>query len=240
MRENDAQKRMQAAYKLVSNSEFFSLENLEAAKTLVAGINPKVDRAFDICVKALTKVEKVRQKDILQLSVEALPEKTEVQKKRKKAIVFFLTEFENLKSEMQRVQTELKEFKQKTEIEKAASGTRIFLGAKGPFGIGTLIALIIVGAMFLVAKPQSQSVDQSVVKTDVSPTLNPKEQGILAQDKILPLIEVVMTTGDECDREMHYHAKDHIQAIATDGSIVYDPGGCGFGKVKDVKVVNLK
>ena len=240
MKQNDIQKRMQAAYKLISNPEIFSLEKLEAARDLAAGIDPKVDKAFAVSISAFSKVVKVQQKEILKLSAEALPEKTEVQKKRKKAILFFLTCCDELKSEIKRVQSELKDHSEKTKAETAASGVRIFAGAKGPFGIGTITALFIIGAMFLMDQHQARPAEKQVMKEIVSPSVEPKRQGIIVQDKIIPLTEVISTTGDECDRAMHYHAKDHIAATATDGSLVYDPGSCGFGKVKEVKTVDLQ
>lgn len=75
-----ARKRFEAAYKLV-NRETILIEQFKALKDLIAGLNPKVDRALDSCSKALATVEKLQRGKIVELSAENLPEKTEEEKK---------------------------------------------------------------------------------------------------------------------------------------------------------------
>ncbi len=41
------------------------------------------------------------------------------------------------------------------------------------------------------------------------------------------------TTGPECGEQPHWHAKSGGLAKATDGTTLADPGGCGFGTVKE-------
>jgi hypothetical protein len=58
------------------------------------------------------------------------------------------------------------------------------------------------------------------------------------QGRLIPM-EVVHVGKPEtgCDGE-HYHANNGV-AMAVDGTPVVDPGGCGFGKTKDVRAVEF-
>ena len=67
---------------------------------------------------------------------------------------------------------------------------------------------------------------------------------IVFNGKQIPLTELTTGQGPEClngsNETPHYHAKDHTSAQALDGSTVSDPGGCGFGKVKEVQVIEVE
>ena len=58
--------------------------------------------------------------------------------------------------------------------------------------------------------------------------------------KYLPVSQLRRFTGEaeECDGEEHWHANSG-SVKATDGTTVVDPGGCGFGKIKDVPVITV-
>ncbi len=62
---------------------------------------------------------------------------------------------------------------------------------------------------------------------------------IIVNGKKVPLAQVHIGQGPECDSETkqyaHYHANTG-SATALDGTVLTDPGGCGFGKVKDIPV----
>jgi len=45
--------------------------------------------------------------------------------------------------------------------------------------------------------------------------------------------------GPDCDSP-HYHGLSEVSVKTTDGSLMTDPGGCGFGKVKDVSVIDVQ
>jgi hypothetical protein len=66
-----------------------------------------------------------------------------------------------------------------------------------------------------------------------------KVQALQVGNKFIPLSQVHKFTGDECDDEEHWHANAG-SAKATDGSTVPETSGeCGYGKVKDVPVVEV-
>jgi hypothetical protein len=67
---------------------------------------------------------------------------------------------------------------------------------------------------------------------------------IVVGTKKIPLSEVHVGKGPECDSELnqipHWHANSPAGAKAIDGSIVTDPGGCGYGKVQNVPVEEVE
>src|SRR5438552_2407168 len=98
MNTSDTQKRIQAAWQLLSDTSIFSKETFDSVQTLVKGLNPKVDKALNTCFDALSKVEKIQNGDVVSLSIDTLPEETEEQKNRKKALLFLLESLQDLKS----------------------------------------------------------------------------------------------------------------------------------------------
>ena len=62
---------------------------------------------------------------------------------------------------------------------------------------------------------------------------------IIVRGKKVPLAQVHVGTGPECDSEAnqipHYHANAG-SVTALDGAVLSDPGGCGYGKVRDIPV----
>jgi hypothetical protein len=71
-----------------------------------------------------------------------------------------------------------------------------------------------------------------------------KIQVIDVNGKKVPLSELRTGIGPECktsgNEVLHYHAKNGETAQATDGQKVTDPGGCGYGKVDDVKIEEVE
>lgn len=59
------------------------------------------------------------------------------------------------------------------------------------------------------------------------------------QGKYLPVAGLHKAVGPECDKDEHWHANGG-SVVATDGTVVIDPEGCGFGKTKDVKTMSLE
>lgn len=137
--------RLRAADKLLQ-AEGTTLGQFESVRTILKGLNPKVDTLLTSCTKALSnidKLEKLQKGDVIALSTEMLPEQTEEQKKRKKALLLFLTQWKQLKGEVARIEKELAASpsgKPKTGAEKAMGIGRILGYAKGPLGLVTLAA----------------------------------------------------------------------------------------------------
>lgn len=68
-------------------------------------------------------------------------------------------------------------------------------------------------------------------------------KAIKYQDKLIPLTDVHIGKGDHCDSKEnsfpHWHSNQNFSAKATDGTVVPDNNGCGYGKAKDVEVVDV-
>ncbi|GEM_PF-2531928 len=238
METNTIQKRLKAALNLLSNPELFSHSNFESIRTLVKGIDPKIDRALDSLTHSLSHLEKIHEGDVINLAAEALPEETEEQKKRKKALLFFIKNLNELKSEIARVEKELETAQQNNSSrQQAMSSGKIIHFAKGPFGIVTLVAVVIVGIVIFTNSIKTKQNETIKPTTVVAPQVAVK--GIIVNGKKIPLSEIYVGTGNDCDSS-HYHALNHVAVKALDGSTVSDPGGCGFGRVRDVSVVDIQ
>lgn len=225
-----------AAHRLLTE-ETTSREKFEAVRALIKGINPQIDKLLAESSKAISNLEKFQKGDFVQLSAESLPEETEEEKKRKRAVLLFIKSWKDLQSEVERVRSEFGK-ERETPSEQASSIGRIVSLAKGPFGIITLAAVVIVGTMFVLNSGRKEPQRTSVFSPTNTPAKS-KIQVIEFQGKQIPLSEINERSGADCDSP-HYHAKDHTSAKALDGSTVSDPGACGFGRVHEVEIVELE
>lgn len=131
---------MQATENLL-NEEKTSIEKFESIRSLIKGINPKIDKALALCSQELSKLRKLQKGEVIDLIVENLPEETKEEKKRKKALLLFLVRWKNLKSEVKRVRREFEQAKQQGTAEgRITAFGKILAFAKGPLGIVTFIA----------------------------------------------------------------------------------------------------
>src|SRR5260221_10013633 len=94
-----------SAYSLLQGATL-SVDTFEHVHTLLKGLHPTLDKRLGECSKALDKFQKIQAGDIITLSVEAIPEDSEDKKKRKKALLFFISSLKNLKSEIARIDGE--------------------------------------------------------------------------------------------------------------------------------------
>ncbi|MDO8510272.1 MAG: hypothetical protein Q7S15_01470 [bacterium] len=62
---------------------------------------------------------------------------------------------------------------------------------------------------------------------------------IVVRGKKVPIAQVHVATGSECDKAPHYHANAG-SVTALDGSVLADPGGCGYGKVAEVPIEDVE
>jgi hypothetical protein len=142
----DAKKRVLAAQTLLLEPSS-SFEKFSAVKDILKGVHPHLDEALERCEKDLATVEKVLGHDFISLGLENLPEITEEQKERKRAILFFWKTWNTLRSEVARVQAEMNESNYSSDqVAKSSHLGKIFNFAKGPFGILTIIAIVLVSA----------------------------------------------------------------------------------------------
>ncbi len=241
----DTHKRIMSAYELLQSGSI-SIDTFEHIRTILKGLHPGIDKKLEACSKALGKIEKIGSGDLITLSTESLPEGTEEQKKRKKALIFFITSIKDLRSEINRINKEFTNAEKSGNTQQSGlkSWGRIIAFGKGPFGIVTLIALVVIGVLLLIGNHNSSlSSSKGLVQATLSPTAvpssNPKIPVIIVNDKKIPLnqLHIGQPHIPGCDSQ-HYHANGGV-ATALDGTKVIDPGGCGFGKVKDVRVIEV-
>lgn len=243
----DIKGKFDASYKLLME-DTTSREKFESIRKLIQGFHPRIDKQLTVVSKALSTYYKLQTGDVIQLTAESLPETTEEDKKRKRALLLFIQSWRQLQGEVQRVQHELESNDQKDAKNSRSSQqqivhvAKIIKYAKGPFGIITLAAVVIVGvSLFLNSKNSSIKTSTPVLSpTQAIPTHGPKIQVIIFNGKQIPLSQLYIghVHLPNCDSP-HYHAINGI-ATALDGTVLQDPGNCGFGKVKDVPVVDVE
>lgn len=225
---SSSKEKVLAAYKLLQEDST-TKEKFESITTLLKGINPKIDQALARVSKAGGDLEKIEKGEVIELTLENIPAESEEEKKRKKRLLLFIRFWKDLKSEVERVKLELERGNQTGKQDMG----KITAFAKGPFGIITVLAIIIVvgTSIFLSGSSKDQ--------TETPTPAKPKIKVIEFQGKKIALTELTVGVGPECDQEPHYHAKDHNLAKALDGTLVSDPGGCGYGKVSQVRVLEM-
>lgn len=234
----DHKQRLEAAFKLL-DTHSTSFEKFESVKTLLTDLDPRLNKALEECHKIIVDLRKLQKGDVIELSAQYLPESNEKEKKRKKALLLFIKTWKDLKGEVARVQ---KELGAQSHESKWLRYGKIVKFAKGPFGAVTLVALLLVG-IYLARTNSAKNIKKTVLSPTVYESPKPKIKVIEFGGKRIPLNELYIGQGPDCGNGAltpHYHAKDHTAANATDGSRVLDPGGCGFGKVKDVVVLEVE
>lgn len=233
---SESRKRLEEASNLLVGKTT-SAEKLESLNIILKGLNPKLDQALKHCAENFSKVEKLQSGDVISLTAESLPENSEEEKRRKKAILALIRSWEDLKSEVERVKSELDS--SDSLNQQAQSAGRIMHFAKGPFGLITAAAVLIVGFLAftnLNKNPQTQN-PASQSSAPAVTSSGSKIKVIIVDGKKIPLTEVKVVIGPECDRAEHYHAINGTSVIALDGSTVADPGSCGYGKTAQVAIV---
>lgn len=137
----ETHKRIVAAQTLLLDSTT-SREKFEHIMTLLKGINPTLDGILERCEQELSTIRHIFGLEVVSLMAENLPETSDEHKRRKKAILFFVHTWKNLKSEVARVQAELSQNNQsQTQGQNVSKWRRIFSHAKGPLGIVTVVAV---------------------------------------------------------------------------------------------------
>lgn len=237
----DTHEKIMSAYQLLQG-ETISIGTFEHIRTILKGFHPGMDEKLEVCSKALDKLQKIQDADVITLSTEGLPENTEEEKKRKKMLLFLINSIKNLKSEIKRIDAEFAQAHthgNSFQNQLTALG-RIIGFAKGPFGVVTLIALVIVGFLLL-QRHKTQNTTVVNPKNYISPTTvsnnSSKIQIIMYNGKQVPLKQLYVGHGSDCDSP-HYHATSG-NVTTLDGTVIPDPENCGYGKLKDVQVTEV-
>ncbi|MBI2611660.1 hypothetical protein HYW54_02860 [Candidatus Gottesmanbacteria bacterium] len=145
----NTKEKVEAAFQLLSE-ETTTFEKFEKIRILIKGINPSLDKKLDSASDAVNKLQKLQKGEVIELSAEILPEDTEEDKKRKKAILFFISKWKELRSEVKRINDLYQQAGSDGKItaeEHANILGKTFSLAKGPLGIITIGALLVVGAI---------------------------------------------------------------------------------------------
>lgn len=247
----------------ILGEEATTVEKAQSLFTLLRGFDPKIDRILVGLDKSLSTLKNVQEGDFLELSAENLPEDSEAEKKRKKALLLFIKNWKELEGEVLRVKAQLEsaDSGKQTSSENVTGFAKILAFAKGPFGVLTIVAIVVVGAFTLVkgSTRQNQPLQsqQGVALTSTptpiisppptsiqAPTQKSKVKVIIYEGEQIPLDQLRVATGPECTdspkEAAHYHAAVGNTVRAIDGSTVPDPGGCGFGKVDELSVEEVE
>ena len=120
-----------------------TLDKIQKVAELARGFSPKTDKHLEAIIKISGKLQKVKSGDVINLSLEEMPEKTEKRKKRKKMLVLLLAHWRNLGSEVERI-SGLTAKAGAAGSTKAVETAKIAATAKGPLGVITIAAAGIV------------------------------------------------------------------------------------------------
>lgn len=234
-----------------------TLDKVEQTVVLFKGVDSRLDSKIAQILQQLSNIKNLQEGDAVELVAENLPEGTEQEKKRKKALLLLLKSAKELQSEIERIKSEVDSVK-KGEQSPAQAFSKTLAVAKGPFGIVTLIAAAAVFGLFFLSRGQTKTQSSAVVSPSAtpssiifstpspsvqvspSPTSGEKIQVITYDGAKIPLSQLAVRTGPDCTNSPteapHYHATNGQYVIAIDGSQINDPGGCAFGKVSETQV----
>lgn len=152
--------------------ETTTFAKFEKIRILIKGINPKIDKTLASCSDIVKKLKKIQKSEILELSIGALPEHTEEQKKRKKYLLLFIFSWKDLRVEVARVQRFYQQHMasgKMTTQDYLASASKLTATAKGPFGLITALAVVIVGVGGVLAYLNSTAVNITIKNQGCSP-----------------------------------------------------------------------
>lgn len=177
MDENDFVKRFKAAERLLKQ-EKITFKTFENLRTLIKGIDPRVDKKLASCSQAVKTLKQVQKKKVFVLSekvIKKLPAKSEKQKKRKKALLLLIKYWKQLKAEVKRLtktHESIKKEKKPSLSQQALNFekiTKIVTSAKGPLGLITLAALGIVGVKLLASYLNTSAVEVVIRNRNCQP-----------------------------------------------------------------------
>lgn len=149
-----------------------TIAKFEKIRILLKGINPKIDNALETCSKGIKTLKRVQTGDIIELTATNLPEHTEKQKKRKKYLLVFISSWKNLKGEVARVEKLYKEQNADDKLttqEHLATAGKLVATSKGPFGLITGLAVVVVGVGAVLAFLNFSAVNITIKNQGCSP-----------------------------------------------------------------------
>ncbi|HLB60750.1 MAG TPA: hypothetical protein VJL83_04055 [Patescibacteria group bacterium] len=148
MQESIAEKKLKAAIRLMTADDV-SQGTFEDIRTLVKGIDKHIDEALAQTSDAIKMLKELHKKDVISLSertAKELPEHTDEQKKRKKALLFFLTNWKKLRGEIKRAVAAIESQKEQSTDSSShahhpSALAKLYATAKGPLGLITVLGV---------------------------------------------------------------------------------------------------
>jgi hypothetical protein len=236
-------KRLAAVQEILA-SERVDKATFESLRKLLQGIDPKLDAVLGAAGKAFKHADQLLKGDVLELMLGNILDVTPEDKKRKKAILFFLKFWNDLKSEVARVE---KEMNNARTNHTNPIGSIVSL-AKGPLGIITLIAAAVVALKVTEVSVRIQNVGcrpiTPVTNMSVSipglmlpnETIAPGGEGVA---KIPPLTARVDATDPRLVRLFMYGLTFDFSLESTDIRLIFD-GKTLNGEVTTIRLGEMK
>lgn len=149
MQESIGEKKLKAAIRLMTADDV-SHGTFEDIRTLVSGIDHRLDDALTNTSEAMKSLKELHKKDVISLSertAKELPEHTDEQKKRKKALLFFLTNWKKLYGEIKRAVAAIESQKENSQSDDPPNNAapsalaKLWATSKGPLGLITVLGV---------------------------------------------------------------------------------------------------
>lgn len=246
MEYGDTLTRLRAADKLWAEKSV-SRATFESLRALIGGLNPKIDTLLSHASKELSRVEKIHRGEIIDLSLEQLPEITEPQKKRKRAILLFISTWKQLRAEVKRVQVELDSIRQHghTNTAQLRGWARIAKFAKGPLGLITVAAVAIVALQSLsvsvVVKNQGcRSLQLSSVSIPLPGLRVPSEPILDGQSATVTLPPLPLTVDGTIAGTLRLSSIGFGRSFAMSGADIFFDGESLGGRKTSLQLGNRR
>lgn len=165
-------KKIKVALELLGE-ETTTIGKIEKVLAMLPGINPKVDKIIADSHEIIEKINKISEGAVLELSAEKLPDKTKIQKQRKKLILLLLTNWKSLGGEIGRINSLVSTAG--TTATTSVKTAKILATMKGPLGVVTIgAAAIVLGSKLL----NNMAVEVKVTTNGCRPIGPISEKGI--------------------------------------------------------------
>jgi hypothetical protein len=153
--------KLKTAWSLLAE-DVSTIEKIEKIGSLAIGINSQVDTKLTKLLSLVSQIKKVSGGEVVELSLEKLPVKTNKDKKRKKLALLLLTSLKDLKSEVARIEG----IKAATGTAQAVKAGKVITTLKGPLGAITIAA---VGIVAVTAVINTQAVNITIKNSGCYP-----------------------------------------------------------------------
>lgn len=230
--------------------ETTTLDKIQKISTLLKGLNPKIDQHLENISNAAKKIQQIQSGKVIDLAVEKLPEETKEQKERKKWLLFLWNNWNDLKSEVERINN--LQNTSPSGQENLTGVAKILSTMKGPLGLVTVAAAGIVAVAGLinsktvivnVKNDGCQPIGPFTETTINLPGLKLPNKAIIGGGQeafVVPGINILVDVGQ--DKNISFSAlslSGDYRLPAGTKDILYD-GQSLMGKVTKIKLSGAK